>query len=110
MKAFYLTLAFCISQSVLAYPDKTYLCQNSDQLPANIYSFRTVQVANGVGLPYVEVTRYYRATPGDVNSEIKVARVRGLASVVQTSSQSEILQVAALRFEFEGDHLLGCRE
>ncbi len=109
MKILILAL-LCSATQAFAYADKTYECLNSDNLPKNTYKIQSVTIAPGTTVPYVEIHRYYRAVAGDQNSAVKESQIRGYATVIQTEPGYELLQVAALRMEFQGDTLLFCRE
>jgi|GEM_PF-1370144 len=101
-----ITLLFSAAQA-FAYADKTYECKNLDGLPKNTYKFTTLSIAPGVTLPYVEIHRFYRLSE---NQEIKESTIRGYATIIKTDPGYEVLQIAALRLEFDGDNLLSCRQ
>lgn len=99
-----------MATQAFAYADKTYECRNVDGLPKNTYKIQSIMPAPGVSLPYVEIHRFFHATPGDVHSKIIEASMRGYATVIQIEPGRTSLQIAALKLEFQGDTLLNCRE
>lgn len=104
-----MTILCALIAPVLAgasYPEDTFRCKNRDGLPDNTYSIRTVTI-EGVKLPYVEATRYYREDNSRPDSPVAIAKVSGLAAV--SEGKSTMLMVAALRLEFEDNKLIGCK-
>lgn len=105
-KAILLGLLFSASNA-LAYPTGTISCRNLEGLPNNTYKIQDIDV-NGVTLPYVEVTRYYKG--GDANAPtIEEAKIVGIATFSKGRG-TENLMLAALRLEFVNGVLSGCRQ
>lgn len=109
MKTFVFVLMSALSVTALAYKDGTYKCKSSDPtVPPSEYKIETQSLGSGA-LPYMEITRHYRMDEGDLSSPVRTAKIRGLATVIESGSV-QALQLASMRFEFEGDTLLNCRQ
>lgn len=94
------------SSVAMAYPTGTIQCPNREGLPNNVYKIQNLRV-DGVEIPHVEITRFYKG--GTENAPaVEEVKIVGLASYAK-SGRSELLTVAAVRLEFEGDQLIGCR-
>jgi hypothetical protein len=105
MKSIICALATLITSAAFAYTDGTYNCKNADaSLPDRVVKISTVNIG-GVAAPFVEMTRSFRNTP---NGPIETSEVKGFASS-HKSNDSDVLMVAALRLEFDGDTLLNCK-
>lgn len=99
-----------MSTTALAFEDKTYECTVGKDMPKNVYKVRSVSVTAGIDVPYVEITRHYKDNPSDPNSPIRVASIRGLATIHSSSPNSEILVLGQLRLEFVDGELVGCKQ
>lgn len=83
----------------------TFRCANAAGLPDNVYSVRNMRL-DGVNVPYVEINRFYRGSPGNQVEEVKI---RGFAAVSEAAG-SVTLMLAAVRLEFESGKLTGCKQ
>lgn len=101
-----LTLAM-LSTPALAFKEGTYHCKNIPGLPDNVYTFSKTSVGGDKeDLPYVDVVRYFQKKD---NAGISTTHIRGIASVA-TVDETETLILGYLRFDFENDKLVGCKE
>jgi hypothetical protein len=101
-----------VSSSAFAYKDGLYSCKNIDGLPDNTYKIQSVSV-DGLSrkVPYIEIVRHRRdKRSGDSNAPIVQTRIEGFATVASSSTGLEVLMVAAIQLEFEGDRLVGCKQ
>ena len=102
------TLVLCLSSvSVFAYPTGLISCRNVAGLPDNTYEIRNV-VVSGIQVPHIEINRHVRGGTSEAPTVERI-RIAGFATVA-SSSRSEILTLAAVRLEFEGDTMVGCRQ
>lgn len=110
MKNLIMLLASLISMPAFSYDDGIYKCKNSNNLPDNVYTIRTIKIAAGnESLPYIEGSRFFFTKPSEPNSPISEAKVKGLATVFSNET-SEILALGALRLEFTDGKLFNCEK
>lgn len=110
MKTLTLLSFFILGSMASAYEDGTYSCKNRNGLANDIYKVKTITIP-GIeksGVPFIEMTRYYHENPSDVNSRVIENHISGFATKMSNSEGSEILQLAALTFEFDKNRLLNC--
>ncbi|MBX3039388.1 MAG: hypothetical protein KF789_01615 [Bdellovibrionaceae bacterium] len=92
-----------------AYTDGTYTCAtNSPGLP-RVVKIETIQVKEGLSLPYMEITRSFRKNPSDPNSEIETTELKGFAAHSKAGTR-EMLVLAAMRVDFEGGQIQNCKQ
>lgn len=94
------------ASAATAFPTGTIQCLNREGLPNNVYKIQNLDV-DGVAIPHVEITRYYKGGT-EAAPTVDEVKIMGLASYAK-SGRTELLTVAAVRLEFEGDQLVGCR-
>lgn len=104
------SLALLMSTAAFAFDVGSYACKNEAGVPDDIYKIRAVTV-QGIGeeLPFIEATRHFRSNRSDPNSVIKIANIRGIASLV-VSDDFTSMTVGAIRLEFINGKLGTCQK
>ncbi|HRO67810.1 MAG TPA: hypothetical protein PL182_09630 [Pseudobdellovibrionaceae bacterium] len=107
-KIFFLgSLLFSFAAS--AYTDGTYTCAtNVPDLP-RVVKIETVQIKDGLSLPYMEITRSFRKVPNDPNSGIETTQLKGFAAH-STAGGREMLVLAAMRVDFQDGQIQNCKQ
>jgi hypothetical protein len=105
MKFLLLALVALTPPAFATYQDGTYNCKNpAKDLPDNIFRIQTTNV-NGLSLPTVEVTRYYKKGEG-----MDTVSIKGLASLHSTSStNTTLIRVGSLVLEFVNGEFINCK-
>lgn len=109
MKLFVTVLMGLMCSQAMAYRSGTYVCKGTDDiLPANVYKVSEIALANGVSVPYLEITRHYHENPRDPQSPAKASVFKGMATAGRLDGK-EYLTLGAITLEFENNQLVGCR-
>lgn len=102
------SILFFISVNAFAYLDGSYLCPTKKDLPEDVYRIQTVSLG-GISIPYLQITRHYRANLNDKNSPILKSEISGFATLFTGSDkQFEILSIAAITIEITNNKVKGC--
>lgn len=109
MKKVFVFASLLIASAASAYTDGTYNCAtNSPDLP-RIVKIETIEIKEGLSLPYMEVTRSFRKVPGDPNSGIETTELKGFAALSKSGNR-EMLVLAATRVDFEEGKIQNCKQ
>lgn len=104
-----LIIAIALSGSFSwAYRDGVYPCKNMDGLPNNVYKIETIEIREGLSLPFIEATRHFQAP----DKSVREATIKGFATHANHNLEgepAEMLSVGAIRLEFRGDTFVNCQ-
>ena len=101
-------LVSMMSTTAFAFDIGSYACKNGAGVPDDIYKVRVITI-QGEELPFIEATRHFRSDRSDPNSAIKIANIKGIASLV-VSDDMTAMTIGAIRLEFVNGKLGTCQK